>query len=203
MESDIRISLGEVANFYKTLQGNQLFAEQVDRAYELMMETVRWDGTIFIFGNGGSAAESQHFAAELVGKFELDRSPVDAIALTTDTSILTSLGNDIGFERIFSRQIESHGKKGDLVIGLTTSDCSADHAYSLNILNGFLAAKKGGLKSIGLFSQKTRNLINLVDAPIVVPSDNTAIIQEVHLFVIHRLCGWLENYFFAKLNSRE
>src|SRR3989344_7407410 len=107
MEPDIRVPLGEVANFYKTLHGNKLFAEQVAGAYGLMKETVRRRGTIFVFGNGGSAAQAQHFAAELVGKFECDRPPVDAIALTTDSSILTSLSNDVGFERVFSRQIEA------------------------------------------------------------------------------------------------
>lgn len=202
MEPDIRNALGETAGFYTILKDNQIFAEQVADAYELMKETVRRGNTILIFGNGGSAAEAQHFAAELVGKFELERPAMNARALTTDSSILTAVGNDAGFEKIFSRQIEGYGKRGDLAIGLTTSDCRPDDGHSRNILNGFLAAKRMGLGSIGLFSLKTENLLYLVDAPIVVPSKNTAAIQEVHLFIIHRLCGWLENYFFANPNSR-
>lgn len=187
------------ADFYLNLRSNAIFTKQMADAFGLMRETIPRNNKILIFGNGGSAAEAQHFAAELVCKFERDRVAMAAIALTTDTSILTAQSNDLGFDRIFSRQIEALGIRDDLAIGLTTSDCKPNSWHSRNILNGFLSAKSLGLKTIGLFSHRTKHLLNLVDVPIIVPSENTALIQEAHLFIIHRLCGLVEEYFSPQL----
>ena len=161
------------------------------RAYKILAETISNGGKILIFGNGGSAAEAQHFAAELVCQFEKKRRAIPAIALTTDSSILTAQSNDFGFDSVFSRQIEALCQPGDVVIGLTTSDVYQD-GHSRNILAAFMVAKEKGAKRIGLFSVKTKNLVNFVDVAILVPSENTALIQEVHLAIIHMLCGQIE-----------
>ena len=194
-ESDIRTFLLQRVLLYQTITDDSKFAKQIIMASKLIKATINFGGKILIFGNGGSAAQAQHFAAELVGKFERERPAIDALALTTDTSILTSVANDSGFGRVFSRQIEAYGKRGDLVIGLTTSDCKPNSSHSRNILNGFLVAKRKGLKSIGLFSQKTKHLLPFVDAPIVVPAKNTALIQEVHQTLMHLLCRFVEEIY--------
>jgi len=150
---------------------------------------------ILIFGNGGSAAEAQHFAAELVCQFEKRRRALPVIALTTDTSTITAQANDYGFGIVFARQIEALGSTGDVVIGLTTSDAHENEDHSKNILLGFKEAQSKGLVTVGLFSDKTKNLLELVEHPIVVHSTNTAIIQEVHLSVIHLLCRFIEKDF--------
>lgn len=155
----------------------------IARAAKTLVTSLRTGHTIFIFGNGGSAAEAQHFAAELVGRFERDRRALAAIALTTDTSILTAQANDSGYESVFSRQIEGLARRGDVVVGMTTSDISPGH--SENIFNGFKAARKKGCRTIGLFSQKTKKLLRHVDVAVIVPDDNTARIQEAHLAVLH------------------
>ncbi|MEK7121787.1 MAG: SIS domain-containing protein, partial [Patescibacteria group bacterium] len=136
-------------------------------------------------------AEAQHIAPEFVCQFEKKRRAIPAIALTTDSSILTAQSNDFGFDSVFSRQIEALCQRGDVVIGLTTSDVYED-GHSRNIFNAFEMAKMKGAKTIGLFSIKTKNLVKLVDVAILVPAESTALIQEVHLAIIHMLCGQIE-----------
>ena len=166
------------------------FQEQIVRAYLAISDAIYADKKILIFGNGGSAAEAQHFAAELVCQFEKKRRALPAIALTTDSSILTAQSNDYNFSSVFRRQIEALCRPGDVVVGLTTSDVYADH--SRNVLNAFVEAQKRGAKRIGLFSSRTKDLVNFVDVAILVPAENTALIQEVHLAIIHMLCGQIE-----------
>ena len=175
------------------LINNDSFLESVLSAADIVSSSINNGNKLLIFGNGGSAAEAQHFAAELVGKFEKERHALPAIALTTDTSILTAQGNDYGFEYIFSRQIEALANVGDVVIGFTTSDIGKEDKHSYNILLGFQAAKARGAKRIGFFSEKTSFLLNYVDKAIVVPNKNTAAIQEVHLSVLHLLCHLVES----------
>ncbi|MBI2063501.1 MAG: SIS domain-containing protein [Candidatus Yanofskybacteria bacterium] len=191
MKSDIQPFLLQRASLYKTIAGNRTFTGQIACASKLIKTTINSGGKILIFGNGGSAAQAQHFAAELVCRFEKDRQAIPAIALTTDSSILTAQSNDDGFETVFSRQIEALCRHGDLVIGLTTSDSDIS-GHSYNIHNAFSVANERGAKSIGLFSQKTKNLLTLVDAPIIVPAVSTALIQEVHQTIIHLLCHLME-----------
>ncbi len=176
---------------YNTISASAKFKQQVLNAHEFLKKTINSGGKILIFGNGGSAAQAQHFAVELVCRFEKKRRALPAIALTTDSSILTAQSNDFGFETLFSRQIEALCRPNDLVIGLTTSDWT-ENFHSLNIFNAFSTAKNLGAKSIGLFSKKTKMLLKLVDAPIIVPATNTALIQEVHQTVIHLLCALIE-----------
>ncbi len=147
---------------------------------------------IIIFGNGGSAADSQHFAAEFIGRFLKERNSLPAISLTTDSSILTALGNDYSFETIFSRQCESIVKKNDIVFGISTS------GNSINVINGFNAAKNCGGMTIGLLGSDGGELNKISDLSIVVPSDSTPRIQESQRIILHIICEIVEEYFSNK-----
>ena len=133
-------------------------------------------------GNGGSAEDAQHFAGELVGRFMKNRQPLKAIALNTDTSIITCIGNDFGFDQVFSRQVEALGQEGDALIAITTS------GNSQNVELALQAAKKIGMMTIGLLGNDGGKARNICDMPIVVDSNNTARIQEAHIFLIHLIC---------------
>lgn len=152
-----------------------------------MQNTIKNGGKILLMGNGGSAADSQHIAAEIVGRYKKERKGLPAIALTTDTSILTSIGNDYGYDYIFARQIEALCRPEDLVIGLTTSGNSA------NVISAIEAAKAIGATTVGLTGGTGGKLNALCDYNIVIPSSVTARIQEAHIFVGHSLCEILES----------
>ncbi len=147
---------------------------------------------IIIFGNGGSAADSQHFAAEFVGRFLKERNSLPAISLTTDTSILTALGNDYSFETIFSRQCESIVKKGDIVFGISTS------GNSVNMINGFNTAQNFGGFTIGLLGSDGGKLNKISDLSIIIPSNSTPRIQESQRIILHIICEIVEEYFSSK-----
>lgn len=134
---------------------------------------------ILICGNGGSAADAQHFAAELVGRFETERRPLPAIALTTDSSAVTAIGNDYGFDRVFSRQVEGLGQKGDLLIGISTS------GHSPNILEAVRKAASMDMQTIGLLGRDGGEISKEVGCAVIVPHSRTARIQEVHAFILH------------------
>ena len=152
-----------------------------------MQECIKNGGKILIMGNGGSAADSQHIAAEIVGRFKKERKGMPAIALTTDTSIITSVGNDYGYDYIFARQIEALCRPEDLVIGITTSGNSA------NVVNAMQAAKEIGATTIGLTGGSGGKLNAICDFNLIMPSSVTARIQEAHIFVGHSLCEILES----------
>jgi D-sedoheptulose 7-phosphate isomerase len=152
-----------------------------------MQNTIKNGGKILIMGNGGSAADSQHIAAEIVGRFKKERKGMPAIALTTDTSIITSVGNDYGYDYIFARQVEALCRPEDMVIGITTSGNSA------NVVRAIEAAKAIGATTVGLTGGTGGKLNNLCDYNIVVPSSVTARIQEAHIFIGHSLCEILES----------
>ncbi len=152
-----------------------------------MQDCIKFGGKILIMGNGGSAADSQHIAAEIVGRFKKERKGMPAIALTTDTSILTSVGNDYGYDYIFARQIEALCYPEDLVIGITTSGNSA------NVVRAMEAAKEIGATTIGLTGGSGGKLNAICDFNLVMPSSVTARIQEAHIFVGHSLCEILES----------
>ncbi len=149
-------------------------------------ETVRAGGKILFFGNGGSAADAQHLATELVVRFERDRAALAAIALTTDSSALTAIGNDLGFEALFARQVEALGRAGDLAIGLSTS------GRSPNVIAGLRAARAGGLAAAALTGGDGGDLVGLADPLLIVPSRETARIQEMHITIGHAFCAALE-----------
>lgn len=152
-----------------------------------MQNCIKAGGKILVMGNGGSAADSQHIAAEIVGRFKKERKGMPAIALTTDTSILTSVGNDYGYEYIFARQIEALCRPEDLAIGITTSGNSA------NVVNAMQVAKEIGAATVGLTGGTGGKLTTICDYNLIMPSNVTARIQEAHIFVGHCLCEILES----------
>jgi D-sedoheptulose 7-phosphate isomerase len=165
--------------------------ENLVSAAKLCVAAYKKGNKILIAGNGGSAADAQHFAGELVSRFNFDRPPLAAIALTTDTSILTAIGNDYGYEKVFSRQIEALGRSGDIFIGITTS------GKSKNIINAFDQAKNIGMINIGLFGICKPENTKPIDVMINVTSALTPIIQESHLSVEHILCSIIERLIFT------
>ena len=143
-------------------------------------------GTIFWCGNGGSASDSQHLAGELVGRFIEERRPLKSIALTADTAVNTCIVNDYGYEHIFSRQIEALGTKGDVLVGITTS------GNSKNVLNAFEVAKNKGIRTIGLLGKGGGVAKDLVDESLIILSNSTARVQEMHILIGHILCDLIE-----------
>ncbi|MCQ9208263.1 MAG: D-sedoheptulose 7-phosphate isomerase [Omnitrophica bacterium] len=157
---------------------------------ELVISCFKNGGKLILFGNGGSASDAQHIAAEFVGRFIQERKALPAIALTCNTSILTCLGNDYGFEQIFSRQIEALGKGKDLVIAISTS------GKSPNVVAAISKAKKMGLKTAALTAEAGAKLAQMTDVAVCVPSKNTARIQEAHITIGHIICELTERAFF-------
>lgn len=155
------------------------------------LETYQQGGKILIAGNGGSAADAQHIAGELVSRFFFDRPALAAIALTTDTSILTAIGNDYGYEALFARQIEAHGQPGDVFLAISTS------GNSPNILSGIQTAKKLGLKCYGLTGSQGGKMQAICDLLLSMPSDITPRIQEGHILMGHLICAFIERGMFA------
>lgn len=185
----------EIKNAYTKMQEDDILNESIESACLLMTERLKAGNMIYIFGNGGSAADSQHLAAELMGQFEKKRIPLPAIALTTDTSFITAYSNDYGPEYIFARQIQGLGKPGDIAIGFTTSDASACNPHSKNIYLGFVKAKQKQMFTIGFVSEKTKHLLSLLDVAIRIPHSNTAIIQGCHEAIFHYICKVMDEHF--------
>ena len=160
--------------------------EPFERLLSLSGQAIRDGGKLLFFGNGGSAADAQHLATELTVRFERDRTPIAAIALGTDTSALTAIGNDLGFDALFSRQIEALGRAGDVAIGITTS------GRSRNVVLGLKTARDRGLVAAAFTGQGGGDLIEIADPLLMVPSHTTARIQEMHITLGHALCAGLE-----------
>ena len=161
-------------------------SEAIEAGGELLVETLRQGGKILLCGNGGSAADCQHIAAELVVQYQKERKALAAIALTTDSSILTAHSNDFGFDTLYSRQIEAIGNEKDCLIAISTS------GKSKNILNAVDAARLKGMVVIGLTGSEGGSLRNLATHPVMVPSNVTARIQEAHILIGHWWCGVIE-----------
>ena len=159
---------------------------EIIKIIESITKSLKKGNKIILFGNGGSAADAQHIAAELVGRFDYDRKSLPAISLTTDTSVITSIGNDYSFEKIFSRQCESLVNKGDVVVGISTS------GNSINVKNGLLVSKRKGAKTVGFLGHKGGHIKNIVDIPLIVNSNSTPRIQEVHRTSAHIICEMVE-----------
>jgi D-sedoheptulose 7-phosphate isomerase len=162
------------------------------QAAGVMLQCLRAGGKLLFFGNGGSAADAQHLAAEFVGRFVKERRALPAIALTTDSSIVTAVGNDYGFDRIFSRQIEALGNPGDTAIGISSSGNSS------NVIAGMKQATQQKLKTIGLSGRDGGALAQCVDVALVVRCPNTAQVQECHIAIGHLLCELVENALLEK-----
>ena len=161
-------------------------SEKIEKAVNEIIKCFSTQNKIVIFGNGGSAADAQHIVAEFIGRFQKERKSLPAIALTTDSSIITSLANDYSYDIVFSRQCESLVSKGDVVIGISTS------GNSKNVEKGIKTAKSMGAVTIGLLGGDGGTINSIVDIPIVVESTNTARIQEVHRVIYHIICGIVE-----------
>ncbi len=157
----------------------------------IWIEALKRGNKVIFCGNGGSAADSQHLAAELMGRYKIDRNPMPAISLTTDTSALTAIGNDYGYENVFSRPLKGIGVKGDVLVGISTS------GNSKNILEAYKIAKEKGIKTIAFTGKSGGEMIKYADITLNVPSGITNNIQEMHIASGHIICGIVEDYFFG------
>jgi D-sedoheptulose 7-phosphate isomerase len=176
------------------LAASQALAGPVARAGMLLAEVLRGGGKVLACGNGGSAADAQHFAAELVNRFELERPPLAAVALTTDTSTLTSIANDYSFQQVFSKQLRALGRRGDALLAISTSGNSA------NVIEAIHAARSLGVRVVALTGSgggKIAPLIGGEDVHVCVPHNSTARVQEVHLLVLHCLCDAIDFQLFG------
>ncbi len=180
----IKDSLLESAELKRTVAGTM--AGDIQKAIDTIGDALKSGRKILLMGNGGSAADAQHIAAELVSRFKKERRAIPAISLSTDTSILTAIGNDYGFEKVFERQIEALGEKGDVAIGISTS------ANSENVYRAMKLAKEKGLVTIGLLGNDGGKIKELSDIALIVPSKNTPRIQETHITIGHIICEGVE-----------
>lgn len=169
--------------------------EKIEDVAIKCIELYKEDNKLLLAGNGGSAADAQHIAAELVGRYLINRPALAAIALTTDTSNLTAIGNDFGYDKVFSRQIEGIGRKGDIFIGISTS------GNSVNIVNAINVAKEKGIYTVALCGRDGGEMAKIADCSLVVSSEDTPRIQEVHILIGHIICGIIENCLFEKYNE--
>ncbi|MDP8265553.1 MAG: D-sedoheptulose 7-phosphate isomerase [Candidatus Aceula meridiana] len=167
----------------KTLELN---IRKIEQAVVLIERTIKKGGKVILFGNGGSAADSQHIAAEFIGRFQKERKSIPAIALTTDTSILTALGNDYGFSIIFARQLQGLGVSKDVAVALSTS------GNSVNVIEGLKTAKKIGMKTVSLTGGNGGKIAKMTNISLIVPSKNTARVQESHIVMAHAICDLVE-----------
>lgn len=178
--------LRNLAEHQQLMQQLHLLEPQVQAAGQRLARVLGDGGKLMFCGNGGSAADSQHLASELTGRFIKDRRPLAGIALSTDSSALTCIGNDYAFEQVFARQLQALGRPGDALIAISTSGNSA------NVLRAVEAAKALGIFSLGLLGRDGGRLAGLCDASIIVPHAVTARIQEAHILIGHTLCGLIE-----------
>jgi D-sedoheptulose 7-phosphate isomerase len=172
----------------KFIKGN---ADRIISVVQVITNAIKQSNKIILFGNGGSAADAQHIAAEFVNRFLIERPPLPALALTTDTSIITSIGNDADFSNIFYKQIRALGVKGDVAIGLSTS------GNSLNVIKAFQIAKEMGIKTVGITGKNGGEIAKIVDYSLNVASDSTPRIQEVHITIGHTICEMVDYLLFA------
>ena len=176
----------EIAEHLKVAMTMSSLTDRVEIAAQFCIDSLQDGGKILIFGNGGSAADAQHISAELVGRYKMDRKGIPAIALTTDTSTITAISNDFGYEYVFERQVEALANKGDVLIGISTSGGSS------NVINGLKMASKIGCRSIGFSGSDGGEMNQICDTNLVVPSEDTPRIQEMHIVIGHIICHLIE-----------
>lgn len=182
----------ESAQTKQQLLDNENVLEEISKVAQACIDAYKSGRKTIFSGNGGSAADAQHLAAELVGRYAFDRKPLPGLALTTDTSMLTAIGNDYGYEQVFSRQLEGQAQKGDVFFGISTS------GNSKNIVEAFKKAKEIGVVTVSLIGNKECEMEKLSDYTIKVPSTKTPRIQECHILIGHIICGIIENELFKK-----
>ncbi len=184
----------QIKKSYETKQAiyeNDDLLSKIEEVSKLCVELYKGSNKTILAGNGGSAADAQHIAAEMVGRYGFDRPSLPSLALTTDTSALTAIGNDYGYDKVFSRQIEGMGQKGDLFIGISTSGNSA------NLLEAFKSAKSKGITTVALVGKDGGEMAKSADISLVVPSNSTPRIQESHILIGHIICDIIEKETFA------
>lgn len=183
--------VAEELNNHQQLMGKviEMLLLPIENGCAMITETVLKGGKLLIAGNGGSASDAQHIAAEFTGRFVKERKPLAAIALSTDTSALTAISNDYGFENVFSRQLEALAQPGDLFLAISTSGNSA------NVLKALASAKKAGCKTLGLSGRDGGKMNELCDLNLIVPSNITARVQEVHILIGHIFCKAVDDLF--------
>lgn len=192
LKTSIHAQLRETADNLATMAADDTLLSAIGEVATACIAALRRGNKILFAGNGGSAADSQHLAAEIVSRFAYDRPGLPAFALTTDTSILTAIGNDYGYEHLFARQIDSVGSAGDLFVGISTS------GRSPNILAALRAARQKGLVTVGLTGHAGGQMPELCDTCLRVPSDSTPRIQEGHIVMGHIICGLIEEQMFPR-----
>ncbi len=191
MDKIIKQILSESIKVKKEILDDPSLLDQIRKIASLIIEAYRKKKKVILFGNGGSAADAQHVAGELVNKFQLEREALPAIALTTDSSVLTSIANDRDYSKVFARQVEAWAKEGDVVIGISTSGTSP------NVTEAVKVAKERGAKTVGFTGRDGGKLAELVDLVISVPSDKTTRIQESHITIFHIICYLIERELFG------
>ena len=184
MEDEIKSQFDKNIELHKVVK--EQLSTQIAKAADLIIEGYKQGNKLLLCGNGGSAADAQHIAAELVGRFKKERRGLAAIALTTDTSIMTAVANDYWYDLLFARQVEALGEKGDILIGISTS------GNSVNIIRAVETAKFKGLKTIGFLGSDGGKLKDLVELPLVVPSQDSDRAQEVHILIGHIICNLID-----------
>ena len=190
MQEYVGKQITQAVQVMNAMSSDVRIAETLEAAAKACIKCLECGGKLLLAGNGGSAADAQHIAGEFISRFAFDRPGLPAVALTTDTSILTAIGNDYGYDKLFERQIQALGNKGDVFIGYSTS------GKSPNILRAFEEARTQGLVCVGLTGNRGGSMFKLCDYLLEVPSADTPKIQEGHLVLGHILCGLVENAIF-------
>ena len=190
--SELQESLDAMAAAAKS----DFFVKQIEAIAEMLIRSLKQGGKILFAGNGGSASDAQHIAGEFVSRLNYDRAPLAGLALTTDTSVITAVGNDYGYEHVFSRQILALGQAGDVFVGISTS------GRSPNILAAFTAAHTKGVHCVGFTGAKGGSMSERCDLMLNAPSDRTPIIQQMHITAAHIICGLVESALFPKVEPR-
>lgn len=167
------------------------YLETAEKAGELMAQALKTGNKILLAGNGGSAADAQHFAGEIVGRFTMERTALPALSLCVDPSVMTCIGNDYGYDKVFARQVEGLGRKGDVFVGISTS------GNSQNIIEAIKVAKAKEMPVVGFLGKNGGKIKNLCDYALVVPSQSTPRIQETHTLTVHILCEFIEKEIFG------
>lgn len=186
IKNEFNLHLETITNVINTMQG------PLEEAAKLAVDTLKAGNKILLFGNGGSAADAQHIAAELTGRYKTERRGLPGIALTTDTSALTAIGNDYGYERIFDRQVESLANKGDLLLGISTS------GNSKNVISAFRLGREMGCRILGFSGRDGGAMNEYCDVNLIVPSNDTPRIQEMHILFGHTICHIIDTAYEEK-----
>ncbi|MCF6340259.1 MAG: D-sedoheptulose 7-phosphate isomerase [Sulfurimonas sp.] len=175
----------------QTIYKDEELLNRIEQVSRLCVKLYKGNNKTILAGNGGSAADAQHIAAELVGRYGFDRASLPSLALTTDTSCLTAIGNDYGYDKVFSRQLEGMGQSGDIFIGISTS------GNSQNIINAFKSAKEKNIITVALVGKDGGEMARLADIALIIPSNSTPRIQESHILIGHIICDIIEKEIFA------